>query len=97
MAQMLLTVIVEVATTTPDALVERIEFIATDGRLSAPDIVEEAVERNPLRNPRVVDVDTPQDCEVNGKAYEVKPASLLNQERLIEEEAIVLSWLFDPI
>jgi len=62
-----------------------------DGSLKLELIVEEAVEKNPFRNPRVVDVALYEGKEVNGKAAtEVRnPASLLNQESLIDDDAIV--------
>ena len=34
---------------------------------------------------------------MNGKAYEVNPASLLNQERLIEDDAMELTLPADPM
>lgn len=48
---------VEVAVTAPDELVDRSELRATAGRLRAPDIVELAVEKKPLR-PSTVEVET---------------------------------------
>ena len=34
---------------------------------------------------------------MNGKAYDVKPESLLNQDSLIDDEAIVLTCPFVPV
>jgi hypothetical protein len=67
--------------------------------LKGAEMVDEAVEKNPLSNPRVVVVELYPTLEVNGKApAEVtNPASLLNQERLIEEDAIELTLPADPM
>ena len=48
---------VDVATTAPEAFVESIEFRATDGRLRAPEKVDDAVENSPPVNPITVDVE----------------------------------------
>ena len=47
---------VDVAVTRPVELVERRELRASAGKLNAPEIVDEAVEKKPLRKPRVVEV-----------------------------------------
>ena len=66
------------------------------GRLSAPENVDDAVENSPPVNPMTVDVELYPADEVNGKAEVEKPASLLNHERLIDDEAILLACPFDP-
>ncbi len=49
-----------------------------DERFNADEKVDEAVERRPFKRPMVDVVDTPYVCAVNGKTYEVYPASLVN-------------------
>lgn len=58
------------------------------GRLSAPENVDDAVENSPPVNPIAVDVALYPACDVNGKAEVPNPTSLLNQERLIDDDAI---------
>jgi len=67
--------------------------------LKGAEIVDEAVEKNPLSNPRVVVVELYPTLEVNGNAPEevTNPASLLNQERLIEDDAVEFTLPLDPM
>jgi hypothetical protein len=64
------------------------------GKLNAPEIVDDAVEKKPFR-PRTVEVELYPVFTVNGKAYDVNPASLVNQESFTVDDAIV--WIRPPV
>ena len=59
--------------------------------------VDEAVENNPPVNPIAVVVPLYPTAGVNGKAKVENPASLLNQDSLTDEEAMVETNPLDPV
>ena len=61
----------------------------SEGNLKAELNVEEAVENSPPVNPITDVVPLYPTAGVNGKAYVLNPASLLNHDNLIDEEAIL--------
>jgi hypothetical protein len=63
---------------------------------SADENVELAVENNPPPKPMAVEVELYPTFTVNGKAYDVNPASLVNQESFTVDDAIVFTVPFVP-
>ena len=68
-----------------------------DESLRSDENVDDAVEKTPFNKPSVVVVELYPVLTVNGNADVENPASLLNQERLTEDEAIELAFPADPI
>ena len=80
---------VATALTIPFVPVVRIPW-PSDERYRSEANVDDAFENRPCVNPITVDVELYPVDEVNGKPKVVNPVSLLNHDRLIDDEAIEL-------